>query len=98
MEKSPGDVTYTPEFTKDARFRAVELILTALIRELPDRMAFMERLNQLIDNEHSLYLDKARELPEGPRVSALEVVNAQMEAVRDEANRVFLGKTPPGPT
>jgi len=98
MEKSPGGVTYTPEFTKDARFRAVELILTALIRELPDRMAFMERLNQLIDNEQSLYMEKARALPEASRVSAIEIVNAQMEAIRDEANRVFLGKLPPGPT
>ena len=95
MEKSPTGVTYKPEFTKDARFRAVELMLTALIRELPDPAAFERRLNDLIDHEHMLYEAPVRELPEGPRASAREVVNARMEEIRDEVSRVFLNKIPP---
>ncbi|NID15412.1 hypothetical protein [Luteibacter yeojuensis] len=95
MEKSPAGLTYTPDFTKDARFRALELLLTGVIRHLPDADRFRQHMDTLIDLEQTLYETEARKIPAPARVSALELVNSRMEEIRDEVSRIFQNRVPP---
>jgi hypothetical protein len=94
MEKSPAGLTYSAEFAMKARLRAVETLLTVLIRELPDQAGFLKRVNELIDHEQMRFAAPVRELPEPSRTSAHEAVNAEMEAIRDAVRHMVMGQRP----
>jgi hypothetical protein len=97
MEKSSAGVTYGPEFAKNAQFRAIEIMLTVLINELPNAPRFEKLVEKLISAEEALHMDVVNSLAAPARESATEVVKRRMTEIRQEVHRVSSGTVPAGP-
>ena len=85
-------LNFTKEFEAEGRLRAIELLLAAIVETHPDAPRLHQALNQLIDRDEALLVEKARmQLGDAP-ASALTAVNGRMADVRDSIERIIRGR------
>lgn len=85
-------VEFTEAFETRTRIRAIEILVGALIAELPDIGAFRARVDTDLDAAANALNDVARALGEASRPDALHVSDGFTASVKEHMDAVMNGR------